>query len=134
LPPGTPARPAELEVIEGMPVKSSIMGPEDGAKFALGTIPVNGIAWAGEQAIERVDISFDGGSRWQAATLSPQKLPFAWRLWHVDWKPDGPGYYTVLSRATDTAGRVQPFVPAWNPSGYLWNGIDRIGVTVEAKA
>ena len=36
--------------------------------------------------------------------------------------------------ATDTAGRVQPFVPAWNPSGYLWNGIDRIGVTVEAKA
>ncbi len=31
-------------------------------------------------------------------------------------------------------GRVQPFVPAWNPSGYLWNGIDRIGVTVEAKA
>lgn len=134
LPPGTPARPAELEVIEGMPVKSSIMGPEDGTKFALGTIPVNGIAWAGEQAIERVDISFDGGSRWQPATLSPRKLPFAWRLWHIDWKPDGPGYYTILSRATDTAGRVQPFVPAWNPSGYLWNGIDRIGVTVEGKA
>lgn len=64
----------------------------------------------------------------------PQKLHFAWRLWHVDWKPAGPGYYTILSRATDTAGRVQPFVPAWNPSGYLWNGIDRIGVTVEAKA
>ena len=31
LPPGTPARPAELEVIEGMPVKSSIMLPDDGA-------------------------------------------------------------------------------------------------------
>jgi DMSO/TMAO reductase YedYZ molybdopterin-dependent catalytic subunit len=134
LPPGTPARPAELEVIEGMPVKSSIMIPEDGAKFDGGTIPVRGIAWAGEEAIERVDVSFDGGSRWQPADLSPQKLHFAWRLWHVDWKPAGPGYYTILSRATDTAGRVQPFVPAWNPSGYLWNGIDRIGVTVEAKA
>ena len=36
LPPGTPARPAELEVIEGMPVKSSIMLPDDGAKFAMG--------------------------------------------------------------------------------------------------
>jgi sulfite oxidase len=134
LPPGTPARPAELEVIEGMPVKSSIMLPDDGSKFAMGAIPVRGIAWAGEEAIERVDVSFDGGSRWQAATLSPQKLHFAWRLWHVDWKPEGPGYYTILSRATDSAGRVQPFVPAWNPSGYLWNGIDRIGVTVEAKA
>jgi hypothetical protein len=22
-------------------------------------------------------------------------------------------------------------VPPWNPSGYLWNGIDRVGVTVE---
>ncbi len=48
--------------------------------------------------------------------------------------PKAPGYYTILSRATDTAGRVQPFVPTWNPSGYLWNGIDRIGVIVEAKA
>jgi DMSO/TMAO reductase YedYZ molybdopterin-dependent catalytic subunit len=134
LPPGTPARPAELAVIEGMPVKSSIMLPADGTKFAMGAIPVSGIAWAGEEAIERVDVSFDGGSRWQAATLSPQKLHFAWRLWHVDWTPEGPGYHTILSRATDTAGRVQPFVPAWNPSGYLWNGIDRIGVTVEAKA
>jgi DMSO/TMAO reductase YedYZ molybdopterin-dependent catalytic subunit len=134
LPPGTPARPAELEVIEGMPVKSSIMMPEDGAKVAAGGITVRGIAWAGEEAIERVDVSFDGGARWQAASLSPQKLHFAWRLWQIEWKPAGPGYYTVLSRATDTAGRVQPFVPAWNPSGYLWNGIDRIGVTVEAKA
>ena len=35
------------------------------------------------------------------------------------------------ARATDSAGRVQPFVPSWNPSGYLWNGVDRVGVTVE---
>ena len=134
LPPGTPARPAELEVIEGMPVKSSIMMPEDGGKASLGTIPVRGIAWAGEEAVERVDVSFDGGAKWQPAELSPQKYHFAWRLWRVDWKPAGPGYYNILSRATDTAGRVQPFVPSWNPSGYLWNGVDRIGVTVEAKA
>lgn len=134
LPPGTAARPAELEVIEGMPVKSSIMMPQDGARFDLGTIAVRGIAWAGEEAIEQVEVSFDGGSSWQAAKLSPQKLNFAWRLWNVDWKPAGPGYHTILSRATDSAGRVQPFVPAWNPSGYLWNGVDRIGVNVEGKA
>ena len=135
LPPGTPAKPAELEVIEGMPVKSSIMAPDDQSKFALGaSTTLRGIAWAGEQAIERVEVSTDGGSRWRNAELSPQKLPFAWRLWHIEWKPADPGYYTILSRATDTAGRVQPIVPSWNPSGYLWNGIDRIAVTVERTA
>lgn len=132
LPPGTPARPAELEVIEGMPVKSTITAPEDQAKIAAHGTTIRGIAWAGENAIERVEVSTDGGSRWRDARLSQPKLNFAWRLWDIDWRPGTPGYYNILSRATDTAGRVQPFVPAWNPSGYLWNGVDRIGVTVEA--
>jgi hypothetical protein len=39
-----------------------------------------------------------------------------------------------MSRATDTAGRVQPIVSQWNPSGYLWNAIDRVGIIVEAGA
>jgi len=134
LPPGTPAKPAELEVIEGMPVKSSITAPEDQTKIALGLVTVRGFAWAGENAIERVEVSTDGGSRWRDAQLSPEKLPFAWRLWSLDWKPSDPGYYTILSRATDSAGRVQPMVSPWNPSGYLWNAIDRVGVTVEKTA
>jgi DMSO/TMAO reductase YedYZ molybdopterin-dependent catalytic subunit len=131
LPPGTPARPAELEVIEGMPVKSTITAPEEQAKVPQGTVTIRGFAWAGEEAIEKVDVSTDGGSRWQAAELSQQKLPFAWRLWTLRWTPKEPGYYTILSRATDTAGRVQPIVSPWNPSGYLWNAIDRVGVIVE---
>ena len=40
------------------------------------------------------------------------------------------GVHTVLSRATDERGVTQPMVPAWNPSGYLWNAPDRIDVTV----
>jgi len=133
LPPGSPPKPAELEIIEGMPVKSTLTAPEDGAKvvFGGGAIAIRGFAWAGENAIERVEVSTDGGSRWQNAQLSAQKLPFAWRLFTLNWTPKDPGYYTVLSRATDTAGRVQPIVPPWNPSGYLWNGIDRIGINVE---
>jgi sulfite oxidase len=131
LPPGSPPKPAELEVIEGMPVKSTITAPEDHAKVPLGTVTIRGFAWAGEEAIERVDISTDGGSKWDAAELSGAKLPFAWRLWKLDWRPAEPGYYTILSRATDSAGRVQPIVATWNPSGYLWNAIDRVGVVVE---
>ena len=134
LPPGTPARPAELEVIEGMPVKSSLTSPEDQAKLPLGPITICGFAWAGEEAIERVEVSTDGGSKWHAAELTNPKLPFAWRLFHWEWRPSDPGYYTILSRATDTAGRMQPIVPPWNPSGYLWNAIDRIGILVEKSA
>ena len=131
LPPGTPARPAELEVIEGMPVKSTLAAPEDQSKEPLAPMTIRGFAWAGENAIERVEISTDGGARWLPAQLSAQKLPFAWRLFTYNWTPKDPGYYTIMSRATDTAGRTQPILPPWNPSGYLWNGIDRVGVTLE---
>jgi sulfite oxidase len=134
LSPGSPPKPAELEVIEGMPVKSCITAPEDQSKAPLGAITVRGFAWAGEQAIERVEVSTDGGSRWRDAQLSNPKLPFAWRLWQVEWRPSDPGYYTILSRATDSTGRVQPIVAAWNPSGYLYNAIDRVGITVEKAA
>lgn len=133
IPPGGAAVPSELEVIEGMPVKSAITAPEEGP-VKMGPLVLKGIAWAGERRVARVDISTDGGSKWSPATLSKEDLPFAWRLWRLNWTPPQPGYYTILSRATDSAGNVQPFVPAWNPSGYLWNGIDRVGITVEKAA
>jgi hypothetical protein len=50
-----------MEMIEGMPVKSTITAPEDQAKVAAGTVTIRGFAWAGEEAIERVDVSTDGG-------------------------------------------------------------------------
>lgn len=131
LPPGTAARPDALEVIEAMPVKSSITMPEDQAKVGPGPVSIHGFAWAGEHAIERVEVSTDGGASWRNANLTAPKLPFAWRLFRLEWRPAVPGYYTILSRATDTAGRVQPIVATWNPSGYLWNAIDRVGVIVE---
>ncbi len=134
LPPGSPPVPSELEVIEGMPVKSTITHPADRAKLDLGHTVIRGFAWAGEEIIERVDVSTDAGSHWTAAKLSEQKLPFAWRLWSLDWTPDKPGYHIILSRATDSAGRVQPIVATWNPSGYLYNAVDTIGVTVEKRS
>jgi DMSO/TMAO reductase YedYZ molybdopterin-dependent catalytic subunit len=67
LPPGTPARPAELEVIEGMPVKSTLTAPEDQSKAVLGPMVIRGFAWAGENAVERVEVSTDGGAHWQNA-------------------------------------------------------------------
>jgi DMSO/TMAO reductase YedYZ molybdopterin-dependent catalytic subunit len=131
--PGTAANPADLEVIEAMPIKSYITGPEDSAKIPLAPTTLRGMAWAGEERVTKVEISTDAGVSWREAQLSPKDLPFTWRLWTLDWKPSKPGYHTVLSRATDSTGRVQPMVATWNPSGYLFNAIDRIGLVVEEQ-
>jgi DMSO/TMAO reductase YedYZ molybdopterin-dependent catalytic subunit len=130
--PGAPANPADLEVIEAMPVKSYITSHADGAKVPLAAATLGGIAWAGEERIAGVEVSTDAGLTWQPARLSGKDLPFTWRLWSAPWLPPQPGYYTVLSRAKDTTGRTQPLVPVWNPSGYLFNAIDRVGLLVEA--
>jgi len=82
--------------------------------------------------VTRVDVSTDQGRTWQPATFGRDKAPYAWRLWEHVWKPPAPGSYVVMARATDNAGRMQPAEPAWNPSGYLWNVIDRVRIHVEA--
>jgi sulfite oxidase len=133
-PPGVPVNPADLEVIEAMPVKSYITGHTDGERIPLAATTLRGVAWAGEERIAKVEVSTDSGLTWNLAQLSGKDLPFTWRLWSAVWRPAEPGYYTVLSRATDTQGRTQPLVPLWNPSGYLFHAIDRIGLLVEAQS
>ena len=64
------------------------------------------------------------------ATLGADRAPYAWRRWMFPWSPDRPGSYLAMSRATDTRGRTQPIVAAWNPSGYLWNVIDKVRINV----
>ena len=98
-PPGTPPVPAELEVIEGMRVKSAITRPSDDDKVTLGPVTIAGYAWAGEEKVMHVEISTDGGSHWKEAELTPQNLNFAWRLFKLNWTPPKPGYYTITCPA-----------------------------------
>jgi len=133
-PPGAPVNPSDLAVIEDMPVQSFITGHTDGAKVPLGPLTLKGVAWAGESRVAKVDVSTDSGLTWQTAQLTGKDLRFTWRLWALEWRPQQPGYYTVLSRATDIDGKAQPLVPTWNPSGYLFNAVDRIGLSVEARS
>ena len=66
-----------------------------------------GMAW-GPTPISAVEVKIDGGP-WTKAVLAEAdpKSPFAWRFWRLDWSAS-PGDHTITSRATDTAGRVQP--------------------------
>ncbi len=131
--PGAPVNPNDLQVIEAMPVKCYITGHTDGEKIPLAPVTLRGVAWAGEERIAKVEISTDSGISWQSTELSGKDLPFTWRLWAAEWRPPHPGYFTVLSRATDVKGRTQPLIPTWNPSGYLFDAVDRIGLLVSAS-
>jgi DMSO/TMAO reductase YedYZ molybdopterin-dependent catalytic subunit len=123
----------ESDAITSLRVKSIITSPLDGALLPWAAdITLLGAAWAGEQAIQKVEISTDGGHIWHSATLGSKSGRYAWHLWKREWNPQRPGSYLILSRATDDHGHSQPFQSKWNPGGYLWNGVDHVRVTLQA--
>jgi len=129
--PGEPVKPEDTHSLTALTVKSTIAGPSDGAKLKRGAQRIQGVAWAGEAEIAKVEISTDGGSSWNAAQLGKDQAKYAWRLWSYQWKPTKSGDYIILSRATDSQGRVQPEAAVWNPSGYLYNAYDQAKVYVQ---
>jgi sulfite oxidase len=130
--PGEAVKPEDTHSVTVLTVKSLIAGPSDGAKLKPGKQEIKGVAWAGEADITKVEISIDGGASWNAAQLGKDHAKYAWRLWSYAWKPSKSGDYTILSRATDSQGRVQPDAAVWNPSGYLYNAYDQVKVYVQA--
>ncbi len=130
--PGEAVKPEDTHSVTGLTVKSLIAGPSNGAKLKPGWQALQGVAWAGEAEVTRVDISTDGGASWNPAQLGKDQAKYAWRLWSYPWKPARSGDYTILSRATDMQGRVQPDSAVWNPSGYFYNACDRVSVYVQA--
>jgi sulfite oxidase len=128
--PGDAVNPEDTHPVTALSVKSVISGPSDGAHLKTGKVAVHGTAWAGEADITKVEISTDGGSTWNPATLSYEQAHYAWRSWVYDWKPGKRGDYTIMSRATDSQGRTQPSTADWNPSGYLYNAVDQVKIHV----
>ncbi|MEJ2038756.1 MAG: sulfite oxidase [Desulfosarcinaceae bacterium] len=119
------------EVVTTLPLKSIITFPENGATLAAGTVAIRGAAYAGETDIERVEVSVDDGRTWQPAEfIGPHAPPYAWRRWQYRWPVTEPGSYTLLARATDSGGRIQPESARWNVLGYGNNGIREHAVSV----
>ncbi len=68
---------------------------------------VAGAAWAGIRGISQVEVSLDGGQKWQRTQLNEPLSPVAWTQWAYRWTPPGPGTYRLMCRATDGTGTVQ---------------------------
>jgi sulfite oxidase len=112
----SPDQPAVWE----QPVKSWITAPLANQK--TGQVQITGLALGGMNALAGVDVSMDGGKTWKKAKfVGPDLGRFAWRLFVLPASLQ-PGDYTLVSRARDAKGNVQPEDSPLNGSGYGYNG------------
>ena len=130
-------------------IEKSIIGyPRPGQTVSpspSGTIEVIGVAWAGDDALEMVEVSTDGGETFgEAEFFGPVGAPTGWRQFRYVWQNPSSGEYTLVSRATDDRGYTQPASISapedqlrgieddqfpWNQGGYANNAYEPHGVT-----
>jgi hypothetical protein len=89
------------------------------------------VAWAGEEAVARVEISTDSGCSWRPAELIGPQAAYSWTLWEYLWEVAEPGDYTLLARAVSQGGQVQPQEHDVLLGGYLIHHCRPIRVSVE---
>lgn len=130
--PGEAVAAQDMEPVKGLVVKSFLNAPLEGTKVKAGPVRVGGFAWAGEAFITKVEVSADNGATWTLAKLGKEREKYAWQSFEHTFNLTKPGSYLIMARATDSNGHVQPVSPQWNPSGYLWNVIDKVRIHVEA--
>jgi len=124
-------RPVQKKAVRSATMPPGIPDAISRHRFvAPGTTLLEGKAWSGSGRIVRVEVSTDDRRTWQPATLQAPVSPFAWTPWTFTWDVRRRGEYVISSRATDSAGNIQPLRPFWNVQGMAQNGVERIGVTV----
>jgi len=129
---GTADRSSGIKLGE-MPVTSVICSPRSGEQIKRRPARIQGYAYAGGgRRVERVEVTTDGGCRWQAAQLDDGAGAWAWRFWQIDL--DLPvGEVEIAVRAWDSAANTQPeeVRQVWNFKGYMNNAWHRVKVIVD---
>ncbi len=121
-----------LSPVAEMQVKAEIARPVQGEMVpANSSVRIYGAAWAGDNEIVRVEVSTDGGSTWNEATLVSESKPNAWRLWEFSWKTPAPGKQTLVARATDSLGQTQPMRRDPDRGTYMINHL--LPITVQIR-
>jgi DMSO/TMAO reductase YedYZ molybdopterin-dependent catalytic subunit len=107
------------DYVDGAPVRRALgemkLKSEIARPIAYETLEPNqlyvvfGAAWAGETEVTEVAVSTDGGQTWAAAEFLDPAQRHTWRRWKFNWvTPRNAGQYTLLARAKDAEGSVQP--------------------------
>jgi DMSO/TMAO reductase YedYZ molybdopterin-dependent catalytic subunit len=121
-----------LVPITELQVKAQIARPGPAERVPAGqSYLVRGAAWSSGAEITRVEVSTDGGKRWQTARLDDKTDRYAWRWWDFSWRPEQPGRATLMARATDAEGRTQPSRRDADRGGYMVNEVLGLDVFVD---
>ncbi|HET6880526.1 MAG TPA: sulfite oxidase [Pirellulales bacterium] len=124
----------ETVVVGPMAPKSEILRPRQGDVLRLGANRVVGLAWAGEDAVARVEISTGDGQDWQTAKLIGPRAAYSWTSWEAIWHVDAPGEYVLKARTVGESGEVQPAKHDPMRGGYMITFSRPVVVHVEAVA
>lgn len=125
--------PVQMKPVTEMQIKSEIARPAPHEVVGVNTTyKIKGAAWSGDAKVSKVEISTDGGDKWNEAELTGEAKENVWQMWEYDWKtPTKAGKHTLLAKATDERGRVQPLKHAKERGGYLVN--HALPVEIEVK-
>jgi sulfane dehydrogenase subunit SoxC len=125
-----------------MDPKSVITSPSGEMQLdGPGFYEITGLAWSGRGTIRKVEVSTDGGKRWQQAALQDPVLPICHTRFRLPWRWDG-GPTVLQSRCMDENGYVQPTIKQLvdlrgtnGPSGSIYhlNGIQSWMVAADGK-
>jgi DMSO/TMAO reductase YedYZ molybdopterin-dependent catalytic subunit len=70
-------------------------------------VKILGFALTDGTPLKTVEVRIDNGG-WQPATLDKSSTPYSWKLFTHVWESATPGEHTIVSRAIDANGSVQP--------------------------
>jgi DMSO/TMAO reductase YedYZ molybdopterin-dependent catalytic subunit len=115
-----PGTPEPYRYYSKLQVKSVITAPAPGEIVPSSGYTLTGVAWSGEEDIEKVEISVDGGATWSPVDLLHPRVGYSWSRWEHRWSPPAAGTYTLMCRATNAKGDTQPmdFPNPWDGRGY----------------
>jgi DMSO/TMAO reductase YedYZ molybdopterin-dependent catalytic subunit len=100
----------DRQTITRIKINSKFLRPSNEEKIRGETYRVEGVAWAGEGKVSKVELRVNGAGGWQPAILSGSPVAMVWTPWSYEWQISRPGQYTLEVRAVDEEGHAQPVV------------------------
>jgi len=123
----------ERRPVTRMLVNSKFRRPSEDEEIHSKRYLLEGLAWAGERKIAKVEVRIGPGAAWQTAELTASPAALIWTPWSYDWHIPAPGHYTLEVRATDDEGRTQPDNrDSGRQDAYELNTPHRLAVTVRS--
>lgn len=121
----------ERRPITRMLVNSKFLRPSESEEIHANSYRIQGVAWAGERKIAKVEFRAGNGESWRAATMAASSASMTWTAWSYDWRITSPGKYVLEVRATDDEGHTQPEArDSDRQDDYELNTPHRVPVTV----